>query len=438
MQERIMVNIVLITTHDLGRHLGCYGKTSVNSPHLDGLAQQGILFQNSFCTTPLCSPSRAALHTGRYAHANGMMGLAHAPFNWRLQAGEKHTAQRLQEHGYTTALLGVQHLTHQPENLGYDFVVRRGPARQMGEEAATFLCSRRQSHQPFYLEVGFFEPHRPYTWGGAIPDDSKGSELPPYLPESSEAHQEMAALQGIIRNMDEGVGTILDTLHELDMEWDTWVIFTTDHGIAMPRAKSTLYDPGIETALIMRWPSVELQGGLRLSNIISNVDIAPTILEGIGIPQPEEMQGRSFWPLLQQEAYSPRTEIFAEKTYHTYYEPMRSVRTSTHKLIVNMEISSQIDVPNDIRLSPIYPQMLPEITRGRVPVELYDLVNDPQEQTNLTGQLALTDIEADLKERLLRWMQTTHDPILEGPIPSPYYQRTRGWLLSQIHIEKER
>src|SRR5579884_2025380 len=165
-----MVNIVLITTHDLGRHLGCYGKNSVNSPHLDNLAQQGILFQNSFCTTPLCSPSRAALHTGRYAHANGMMGLAHAPFNWRLHSGEKHTAQRLREHGYTTALIGVQHLTHQPEDLGYDFVVRRGQARQMGEEAVAFLRSRKQSRQPFYLEVGFFEPHRPYNWGGATPD----------------------------------------------------------------------------------------------------------------------------------------------------------------------------------------------------------------------------------------------------------------------------
>jgi arylsulfatase A-like enzyme len=427
-----MVNIVSITTHDLGHHLGCYGKISVNSPHLDGLAQQGILFQNSFCTTPLCSPSRAALHTGRYAHANGMMGLAHAPFNWRLHAGEKHTAQRLRVHGYTTALIGVQHLTNHPEELGYDLVVRRGPARQMGEEAAAFLRSRLSPFQPFYLEVGFFEPHRPYNWEGATPDDSKGCELPPYLPESSEAHHEMAALQGAIRPMDDGVGTILDTLHELDMERDTWVIFTTDHGIAMPRAKSTLYDPGIETALIMRWPAAGLQGGLRLSNMVSNVDIAPTILEGIGLPQPAEMQGRSFWPLLQQAAYAPRTEIFAEKTYHTYYEPMRCVRTSTHKLIINMEVSSQIDVPNDIRRSPIYPQMLPEIAQGRAPVELYDLVNDPSEHTNLAGQPALANIEADLRQCLLQWMHETHDPILEGPIPSPYYRHVLDWLTAPL------
>jgi N-sulfoglucosamine sulfohydrolase len=426
-----MVSIVLITTHDLGRHLGCYEKHSVNSSHLDGLAQQGILFRNSFCTAPLCSPSRAALHTGRYAHANGMMGLAHAPFNWRLRTGEKHTAQRLREHGYTTALVGVQHLTNQPEDLGYDFVVRRGQARQMGEEAAAFLRSRRRSSQPFYLEVGFFEPHRPYNWGGATPDDSKGSELLPYLPESSEAHQEMAALQGIIRTMDDGVGVILDTLHELAIERDTWVIFTTDHGIAMPRAKSTLYDPGIETALLMRWPAAGLQGGLHLTNMVSNVDIAPTILEGIGLPQPPEMQGKSFWPLLQQAGYSPRTEIFAEKTYHTYYEPMRCVRTSTHKLIINMEVSSQIDVPNDIRRSPVYPQMLPEITRGRAPIELYDLVNDPLERTNLAGQPGLADIEADLKKSLLHWMQETHDPILNGPITSPYYQHVLAWLTTQ-------
>lgn len=432
-----MVSIVLITTHDLGRHLGCYGQQTVNSPHLDALAQQGILFQNSFCTTPLCSPSRAALHTGRYAHANGMMGLAHNPFNWRLHDGEQLTAQRLHAHGYTTALIGVQHLTNRPEDLGYDVVVRRGPAQQMGEAAAAFLRSRSEIQQPFYLEVGFFEPHRPYNWGGATPDDGKGSALPPYLPESVEAHQEIAALQGIIRAMDQGVGIILNTLHELDMEQDTWVIFTTDHGIAMPRAKSTLYDPGIETALIMRWPAAGLQGNLSLSQMVSNVDIAPTILEGVGISSPPEMQGQSFWPLLQHETYQQRVEIFAEKTYHTYYEPMRCIRTSTHKLIVNLEVSSRIDVPNDIRQSQIYPQMLPEITPGRTPIELYDLINDPQECTNLAGQPSLTEVETDLKERLLRWMQATHDPILNGPIPSPYYHHVLEWLTSQNDEKKE-
>jgi N-sulfoglucosamine sulfohydrolase len=438
MQETIMVSIVLITAHDLGRYLGCYSKNTVNSPHLDSLSQQGILFQNSFCTSPLCSPSRAALHTGRYAHANGMMGLAHNPFNWRLQKDEKHTAQRLREHGYTTALIGVQHLTNRPEDLGYDVVVRRGSAQLMGGAAAAFLRDRGREHQPFYLEVGFYEPHRPYNWGGATPDASKGSDLPPYLPESAKTHQEMAALQGVIRTMDQGVGIILDTLHELDMEQDTWVIFTTDHGIAMPRAKSTLYDPGIETALIMRWPAAGLQGGLRLPQMISNVDIAPTILEGVGIPLVPEMQGGSFWMLLQNESSQPRTEIFAEKTYHTYYEPMRCIRTPTHKLIVNLEVGSQIDVSNDIRQGQIYPQMLPEIAQDGVPIELYDLVNDPQERTNLAGQPSLADIETDLRDRLLYWMQATRDPILDGPIPSPYYQHVLDWLTSRKITEKER
>jgi len=425
-----MPNVVFITSHDLGRNLGCYGRRSINSPHLDELAKRGFLFQNSFCTTPLCSPSRAALHTGRYAHSNGVMGLSHAPFNWRLRQGEKHVAQRLRESGYETALIGIQHLTNRPMDLGYESVsLPRGSARQIGEAAARFLESKQHSNKPFYLEVGFFEPHRPYNWGATPPDTSKGVIIPPYIPDTPEARHEFAALQGAIHAMDGGVGTVLTALQELGMEQDTWVIFTTDHGVAMPGAKSTVYEPGIEAALIMYWPEAGLHGGHFLSEITSNVDIVPTLLEGLGMPIPSEVQGRSFWPLLQRKKYAPRQEIFAEKTYHTYYEPMRCIRTPNYKLIVNLEVSSQIDIPNDIRKSPIYPQMLDVIAKGRVTIELYDLVIDPQEETNLAGQPEVFEVEANLRKRLLQWMKETNDPILNGPIPSPYYENALRWLL---------
>jgi N-sulfoglucosamine sulfohydrolase len=429
-----MSGIVFITAHDLGRHLGCYGVDTVNSPHLDELAQQGVLFAQSFCTAPLCSPSRSALHTGRYSHANGVMGLSHTPFGWRLHPGEKHIAQRLREHGYYTALAGVQHLTKHPTELGYDVVRPLDSALQVGEDAAQILHSLHaegKTNKPFYLEVGFFEPHRPYDWKGTVPDASKGITLPPYLPADPASNQEMAALQGSIQTMDRGIGIILDTLRTLNMEEDTWVIFTVDHGIAMPRAKCTLYDPGIETALLMRWPAQGLRGGITLSEMISNVDIVPTLLDGIGIPVPPEIQGRSFWSLLQGKAYQPRDEIFAEKTYHTYYEPMRCIRTADHKLILNLEIGSQVDVPNDIRRSPIYPLIIGEIANSRPLVELYDLEHDPLERVNIAGKQPTSALEKELRHRLLDWMRETGDPILQGPIPSPYYVKALEWLMQE-------
>src|SRR5690242_17941013 len=92
-------NIVQITCHDLGRHLGSYGNPTVRTPHLDALAANGVRFTSAFCTSPGCSPSRSALATGRYPHANGVMGLAHDGFGWDLNPGERHIAALLAAHG---------------------------------------------------------------------------------------------------------------------------------------------------------------------------------------------------------------------------------------------------------------------------------------------------------------------------------------------------
>jgi arylsulfatase A-like enzyme len=416
-------NIVLITAHDLGQHLGCYGRRGVPSPHLDALAKQGVLFEWSFCTAPQCSPSRSALHTGRHAHSNGMLGLAHDTFAWRMHPGEKHMAQRLREAGYATALFGVQHLVSREEapTLGYDSLYPLKPAAELSAAAAAWLAEPHA--QPFYLEVGFFEPHRPYDYGGVKPTRASGVFMPPYIPETPEAQAEFAALQGAIGALDAGVGVILQALDDQHLTDNTWVIFVTDHGIAMPRAKCTCYEPGIETALIMRWPNGGVNGGRRCGELVSHVDLVPTMLDALALDIPAHLHGRSYWPLLQGAAdYVPNHEIYAEKTFHTAYEPMRCIRTATYKLIVNLDQDIAVNVPSDIRHSPIYPQMLHQITPHRPYVELYDLVADPKEQHNLSGDAKMADIERDLKQRLLAWMEATDDPILQGPVPSPYYR----------------
>ncbi len=416
-------NVLFLTCHDLGHHLGCYGQPSVDSPALDGLAAAGVRFARSFATAPQCSPSRASLHTGRYPHSAGMLGLAHHPFGWRLGPDEQHLAQRLRDRGYATALVGRQHLTahERAAELGYGTTA---PVRPAGEEAAAAGALLRQlgsGTSPFYLEVGFEEPHRPYDFGGAEPDTSRGVAVPGYLPDSQEARTDLAALQGAIRVMDSGVGRILHALAQLGLDETTWVVFATDHGVAMPRAKGTLYDPGIEAALIMRWPAGDIGVGRTCPELISNVDVVPTMLEGMGFGVPTEIQGRGAWPWLRGEPHQPRAEIFAEKTFHTYYEPMRCIRTDSHKLIANLEVSTAVDVPADVRSSPIYPLMLRQFGGVRPYLELYDLAADPWEQHNLVDEPLLAELRGELAGRLVSWMRATGDPILDGPVPSPYY-----------------
>ena len=282
--------------------------------------------------------------------------------------------------------------------------------------------------QPFYLEVGFEEPHRPYDFGGARPDTERGVAVPPYLPDTSESREDLAAFQGAIRQMDAAVGRILAALDELGLAERTLVVFVTDHGAAMPRAKCTLYDPGIEVALLMRWPAQGLAGGRVVEELISNVDVAPTLLEALGLDQLPTMHGVSCWPLLRGRDYSPREEIFAEKTYHTQYEPMRAVRTDRHKLIANLEVGLRFDVPGDILASPIYPLMIPRQLGTRPPIELYDLATDPWEEVNLAEMPELVGLRAELTGRLLRWMEETDDPLLHGPVISPYLANALGQL----------
>ena len=358
------------------------------------------------------------------------MGLAHSPYGWRLDPRERHVAHLLADAGYSTTLVGMQHLIERgsARELGYQRVLPVAPADEEAIAAVALLRDLAAGGRPFYLEVGFEEPHRPYDFGGAQPDQSRGVAVPPYLPDLPEARQDLAAFQGAIRQMDRGVGTILAALDELGIGDSTCVVFATDHGAAMPRAKCTLYDPGIEVALLWRWPVAGLYGGRVVSELVSNVDVTPSLLDGLGVPAPAHIQGMSFWPLLQGGGYTPRDAVFAEKTFHTYYEPMRAIRTADMKLIVNLEVSTRVDVPADIRASPIYPRMLDQLNAVRPVVELYDLRDDPWEQHNLADDPKVASVQADLRRRLLRWMQETNDPLLHGPVASPYYSAALAFL----------
>jgi N-sulfoglucosamine sulfohydrolase len=426
----MLPNIVFITSHDLGKHLNLYGVASVHSPNIDALAADGIAFDQHFCTAPQCSPSRATLHTGRYAHANGMLGLGHEPFNWRLHDDEVHFARRLKNAGYRTALVGIQHLTDSPfmlqnlSELGYDEAHPALPAPEMAEQAVALLREMHAGDAPFYLEIGFFEAHREYDWGGSTPDDTKGVTLPPYIPDDETSRAEFAQLQGMIRRLDVGVGQVVGALKDMGIYEETLLVFTADHGIAMPRAKCTLYDPGIEVSLVMHGAFEALNGGRRIEAMTSHVDVVPTLITAMGLPPQDNLHGHDLWQFLNGQTNAPPREVvYAEKTYHTAYEPMRAIRTSRYKLIVNFAEDVAVNIPADIQNSPIYPQMIPQTSRQRPDYELYDLAQDPDETRNLAGQTETAEVERALFAQLNQWMHDTDDPLLHGVPPSPHHQR---------------
>ncbi len=438
-------NVLLLHCHDLGQHLHCYGVDGVQSPNLDKLASEGVLFENYFCTAPQCSPSRASIFTGRYPHSNGVMGLTHADFAWDLHPGERHLGQILSDAGYATAGIGVIHETHSgARRCGFTDYSNSTKAAEMADAVITRLEAFAKSPgKPFYIQAGCIEPHRlprrdpaadqDFLGDRLQPDSSRGISVPPYLRDSPGTRTELAELQGAVGHMDEQMGRVLASLSLLGLDKNTLVIFTTDHGIAMPRAKCSLYEAGLRTSFILRFPARDgWHGGLRHGQMVSNIDCLPTVLDLIGIPIPGAVQGLSLAPLLNGRTYKARTHIFGEMSYHDYYDPRRSVRSATHKLIVNFTCAPAFMDPSQSwrpRADTVTPAN--HATAYHPPFELYNLASDPWEQKDVSRDPAYAKVLAELRLALLTHLQSTQDPILNGAITPPLHKRAQSWLLQE-------
>jgi N-sulfoglucosamine sulfohydrolase len=418
-------DVVLMTCHDIGRHLHCYGVETVSSPRLDAMAESGVIFTNAFATAPQCSPSRASLATGLYPHNNGVMGLAHAGFDWEISAAVPHAAAIFRDLGFEAHLFGNQHVSLHPERLGFHEL--HAPGQEHGSATGMTVASAlerfldgHRSEARLYLEINFDDTHRPYPTESGM-EGGDWPVIPPYLPAGPEAAVEMRAAQSAIAAMDAAAGRVLDALDRAGRADRALVVFTTDHGLPMPRAKCTLYDPGIEVALMMRLGAVA-QPATR-SELVCNIDVLPTLIEAVGGTPPAHLQGRSLLPLLRGEPLEPRSEVFAEKTFHSYYDPMRCIRTGTHKYIRNFETAFAVEVPGDVQQGAVFRSDPGRYSTDRPNVvELYDLEADPLEQRNIAGSVPTREVERDLGERLWRWMTETDDPLLRGPVSSPRYQ----------------
>jgi len=410
-------NIILITWHDLGDWLGCYERRDVKSPCLDRLAGEGARFTNYFASAPQCSPSRASIVTGRMPHTTGVLGLTHRGFDMHRQQAT--LPQALRHAGYTTHLIGIQHECRDPEWEGYDDIRARGrDAKAAADQAEAFLHEMAGEHRPpFFLAIGTTDVHRPFGHGHdeTLP---RRIELPPYLPDRDVARLDMATLCRCIEKADRHMGRVLDAVDRAGLADSTLVVFTTDHGPAIPRAKQTLFDPGLRTALLMRWPGT-IAAQARYDQLLSNVDLMPTLLDLVRAEAPPGMQGHSFKALLTGKAYEPRDAIFAELTWHCHYRPMRAIRTREHKYIMNLcpGLPMLVEDGAIVRYGP----KLIERCYGepRPQEELYDLELDPWEKHDIARDPRYKAIRDDLRSRLMAWMKDTDDPILDGPVPNP-------------------
>lgn len=365
--------------------------------------------------------------TGRYPQTNGLMGLIQTPYRWRFRSGERHLSHLLREQGYRTVLFNHQHEAEHNDRLGFqehrlhgcgDHRLLTGEhvstADETAESVTAFLKEQRSGGTPFFAQVGFFETHTAYDWNGAEPDDELGIEVPPFVAGNAKTREHMAGLQGAIRSLDQGIGRILNALSETGLDQNTIVVFTVDHGIELQHCKWELYDGGIRTALLMRGPRGMLPHGIVCDWLVSNVDVVPTLLDLAALPVPENVQGQSFAEFFRTEqADPPREAVFAMMHSHDRWVESRCVRAHQYKLIRNFSPSRAQPAPGQPGRSPL---------QERPVVELYDLQADPHELRDLGSDTEYEQIRRELDGRLLKWLHDVNDPILLGPVKTPYYQ----------------
>ena len=431
-------NIVLIIADDLAwDDLGAFGHPTVRTPHLDRLAREGMRFTRAFVTASSCSPSRSSLITGRYPHNTDAEQL-----HWPLPAAQTTFCEPLRAAGYWIGAAGKWHLgedakrrfdrVREADPAGYMLTAGKGqPARmsmaqhgdvQSGCTDWVPLLRERPRDRPFFLWLAALDPHRDYE--DRISDDPTRPEnviVPRHLPDTPAVRREFAMYYDEIERLDRFVGDVLAELETQGVANSTIVVFLSDNGRPFPRDKTSLFDGGIKTPLIVRWPGHATPGS-TCDRLVSAVDLAPGFLGAAGVAPASSMQGRSFLPLLTNPSGPIRSEIFAEQNWHDYEHRSRAVRTENFKLIVNDYTDTPLTPGADAVRGVAYREMQRLEAAGqlsdfqqqcfivpRPAIELYDLRYDPGEFANLAAVPAYAPVVAELSAKLTQWRKETGD-----------------------------
>lgn len=419
-------NIIWISAEDLSPRLGAYGDAVALTPNLDRLASEGSLFTRAFTTAGVCAPSRAAIITGMYQNSWGghNMRTTHqgpglpTPYHAVPPPYVKAFTEYLRAAGYFTS-----------NDVKNDY--------QIGEPVTVWDENRRGAHwrsplreegQPFFSVFNFTTTHESQSWiepGETTTTSPSDVVVPPYYPETPEVRRQIANHYDNIARMDEQAGEILRQLEEDGLADNTIVFFWGDHGDGLPRMKRWLYESGLLVPLIIRWPG-EIEPGTVDDDLVSFVDLAPTVLALAGVPVPRHMQGQIF---LGDEQAPAREYVYgARDRIDNVYDMVRAVRDRRYKYIRNYYPEKPYVQFVDYRnRSSIMQELFRLHSAGelnaaqrlwlrdmRPPEELYDVEADPHELDNLAGDATLGPVLARMRTAMDDWMADIDD---QGHVP---------------------
>ncbi len=426
-------NVLFLIADDWSRIAGVYDNAAIQTPNIDSLAATGVVFDWSFCTSPSCAVSRACILTGQHSHTHGQYGHCHGFQGFSTHTHMGSTPQSLKAAGYVTACIGKKHVA--PESVypfDYEPEVDMRNGIDLASKARHFL--HQNSTNPFYLHVGFTDPHRSSKGFGnecsyaGVPEvyyDPDQVLVPEFLPDVAATRVDLADYYQAVTRFDFNVGQVLGALQESGRADDTLVILTTDHAMPFPGAKASFFESGHHCPFIICTPD-QAYKDTHHQALINWLDIRPTIHDWCGLDIPAELPGRSLLPILGAPNVAGWDEVVYSHCFHEVidYNPYRVLRGRRYKYVQNLAADLTPPLPTDLfrsktwtavqqdRLTQMGLRQTAQVVK-REAEELYDLVEDPLETHNCISAPQLQDLVKAMRQRLYDFRRQTHDPWLE-------------------------
>lgn len=462
-------NLLIITLDDMNWNTpASYGGSIADlTPNIDKFAQNGIKFENAYVQAPNCSPSRVAIQTGLYPHQSGTRGF------YYVQDHVKTLPEMLRANGYFTGVINKKadsSLSPDFENYWDDVSGpgQRGKynAEKYNELTRNFIAKAKKNKKPFYGVVNIADPHKPFfnddiavKKGFDEQEPSKiytldDIELPGFLPETDNQviRQQYLNYINSSRRADDVVGDVLKSLEESGVADNTLVIFLSDHGMPFPYAKSSIYQNGVKTPLIVSWLNKIEKGAVNKTDLVSAVDIAPTLLDIAGAVIPNTLPGKSFRESLFNSNTNPKDYVFAQFDENAggLPRPSRTVINQRFGYIFNPWATGKYEFISDATHHPTYKQMRnlsnadEKIKKRfdfwvyRAVEELYDYENDPDALNNLIEDPQYKDVVEELRSELQRHMENTNDYMIDAYVNREDKDYLNNWMQGQLDEAKVR
>lgn len=439
-------NIVLIIGDDIGvDDLGCYGNIQVKTPNIDKIAKEGLRFTNTYLTTSSCSPSRCSIISGRYPHNTGAAEL-HTPLPDEVTT----FPALLKSAGYYTAQAGKWHMGDSAKT-GFDVIHDKAKEnRDGGEEMWLKSLQERPKGKPFFMWLASYDAHRPWGPNTFSGKNAPGSVLlPPYLANSAKTREDLARYFDEITRFDDYIGKVETELEKQGVLDNTIIIIMSDNGSPFPRAKTRVYDSGMQTPLLIKWNKGNLQKGVVCESLISSIDIAPTILDLAGLKMPPDFQGKSFIRVIHQPSLKFRNYVFSEHNWHDYEALERMTRTKDFLYVLNLRPALSNPGPADATSSPSFDDLKDLRDSGKLntaqadvftaprPVEeLFDCRKDPMQLVNVASMPAYSAQLEKLRQIMRQWQSDTGDSD-PGELTKDWYNRENGVALKNKGVRGE-